>query len=99
MRGLICDVTDPASVDQSADKTFETFGNVHVLCNDAGVAGGSGIDDISLDAWRWVIDVNLMGVVYGIGSFLPRIRAHGEGGHIVNTATQALRGSGKQIPV
>jgi NAD(P)-dependent dehydrogenase (short-subunit alcohol dehydrogenase family) len=94
VRGLICDVTDPASVDQSADKTFETFGNVHVLCNNAGVAGGSGIDDISVDTWRWVIDVNLMGVVYGIRSFLPRIRAHGEGGHIVNTASMAGLESG-----
>jgi NAD(P)-dependent dehydrogenase (short-subunit alcohol dehydrogenase family) len=94
VRGLICDVTDPASVDQSANKTFETFGNVHVLCNNAGVAGGSGIDDISLDTWRWVIDVNLMGVVYGIRSFLPRIRAHGEGGHIVNTASMAGLESG-----
>lgn len=94
VRGLICDVTDPASVDQSANKTFETFGNVHVLCNNAGVAGGSGIDDISLDTWRWVIDVNLMGVVYGIRSFLPRMRAHGEGGHIVNTASMAGLESG-----
>jgi NAD(P)-dependent dehydrogenase (short-subunit alcohol dehydrogenase family) len=94
VRGLICDVTDPASVDEAANKTFETFGNVHVLCNNAGVAGGSGIDDISLETWRWVIDVNLMGVVYGIRSFLPRIRAHGEGGHIVNTASMAGLESG-----
>jgi NAD(P)-dependent dehydrogenase (short-subunit alcohol dehydrogenase family) len=94
VRGLICDVTDPASVDEAANKTSETFGNVHVLCNNAGVAGGSGIDDISLDTWRWVIDVNLMGVVYGIRSFLPRIRAHGEGGHIVNTASMAGLESG-----
>lgn len=94
VRGLICDVTDPASVDQAANKMFETFGNVHVLCNNAGVAGGSGIDNISLDTWRWVIDVNLMGVVYGIRSFLPRIRAHGEGGHIVNTASMAGLESG-----
>ena len=94
VRELICDVTDPTSVDQSAVTTFETFGNVHVLCNNAGVAGGSGIDDISLDTWRWVIDINLMGVVYGIRSFLPRMRAHGEGGHIVNTASMAGLESG-----
>jgi NAD(P)-dependent dehydrogenase (short-subunit alcohol dehydrogenase family) len=55
----------------------------------AGVAGGSGIDNISLDTWRWVLDVNLMGVVHGIRVFLPHIRAHGEGGHIVNTAAWA----------
>jgi NAD(P)-dependent dehydrogenase (short-subunit alcohol dehydrogenase family) len=62
---------------------------VHVVCNNAGVAAGGGIDHISLDNWRWVIDVNLMGVLHGIKSFLPHIRAHGEGGHIVNTASMA----------
>lgn len=94
VHGVVCDVTDPASVERAADTTCETFGNVHVLCNNAGVAGGSGIDDISLETWRWVIDVNLMGVVHGVHSFLPRIRAHGEGGHIVNTASMAGLESG-----
>jgi NAD(P)-dependent dehydrogenase (short-subunit alcohol dehydrogenase family) len=89
VRGIACDVTDPVSVEDAAKACFEAFGNVHVICNNAGVAGGSGIDNISLDNWRWVIDVNLMGVLHGIRSFLPRIRAHGEGGHIVNTAAMA----------
>jgi NAD(P)-dependent dehydrogenase (short-subunit alcohol dehydrogenase family) len=65
-----------------------------VLCNHAGVAGGCGIDNISLDNRRWVLDVNLMGVLYGIRAFLPRIRAHGEGGHIANTASLAGMQSG-----
>jgi NAD(P)-dependent dehydrogenase (short-subunit alcohol dehydrogenase family) len=60
-----------------------------VVCNNAGVAAGGGIDNISLDNWRWVLDVNLMGVLHGIRTFLPHIRAHGEGGHIVNTASMA----------
>jgi NAD(P)-dependent dehydrogenase (short-subunit alcohol dehydrogenase family) len=94
VRGLVCDVTDPASVEQAANKTIEAFGNVHVLCNNAGVAGGSGIDNISPDTWRWVLDVNVMGVLHGIRSFLPRIRSHGEGGHIVNTASLAGLESG-----
>lgn len=89
VRGVFCDVADPRSVESAASATFEAYGKVHVLCNNAGVAGGSGIDDISLDNWRWVIDVNLMGVVHGISAFLPHIRAHGEGGHIVNTASMA----------
>jgi NAD(P)-dependent dehydrogenase (short-subunit alcohol dehydrogenase family) len=94
IRGVSCDVADAASVARAAQATFEAFGNVHVVCNNAGVAGGSGIDDISLDTWRWVIDVNLMGVVHGFAAFLPHIRAHGEGGHFVNTASMAGMQSG-----
>jgi NAD(P)-dependent dehydrogenase (short-subunit alcohol dehydrogenase family) len=89
VRGTICDVADPVSVEDAAGATFDAFGTVHILCNNAGVAAGGGIDAISLDSWRWVIDVNLMGVVHGIASFLPHIRKHGEGGHIVNTASMA----------
>jgi NAD(P)-dependent dehydrogenase (short-subunit alcohol dehydrogenase family) len=89
IRGTICDVADAASVERAAQASFDAFGKVHVVCNNAGVAAGGGIDHISLDNWRWVIDVNLMGVLYGIKSFLPHIRAHGEGGHIVNTASMA----------
>src|SRR5438270_3152510 len=87
--GMVCDVADPDSVERAALATFEGFGNVHVICNNAGVAAGGGIDNISLDNWRWVIDVNLMGVLHGIRSFLPHMRAHGEGGHIINTASMA----------
>jgi NAD(P)-dependent dehydrogenase (short-subunit alcohol dehydrogenase family) len=89
IRGTICDVADAASVERAAQASFDAFGKVHVVCNNAGVAAGGGIDHISLDNWRWVIDVNLMGVLHGIKSFLPHIRAHGEGGHIVNTASMA----------
>jgi NAD(P)-dependent dehydrogenase (short-subunit alcohol dehydrogenase family) len=87
--GTICDVADAASVERAAQAAFDAFGKVHVVCNNAGVAAGGGIDPISLDNWRWVIDVNLMGVLHGIKSFLPHIRAHGEGGHFVNTASMA----------
>jgi NAD(P)-dependent dehydrogenase (short-subunit alcohol dehydrogenase family) len=89
VRGVVCDVADPSSVERAAEASFEAFGNVHVVCNNAGVAAAGGIDNISLDNWRWVLDVNLMGVLHGIRSFLPHIRAHGEGGHIVNTASMA----------
>ena len=89
IEGTICDVTEAESVERAAQAAFERFRHVHVVCNNAGVAAGGGIDHISLDNWRWVIDVNLMGVLYGIRSFLPHIRAHGEGGHIVNTASMA----------
>ena len=89
VRGVICDVSDPASVDRAAQATLDAFGKVHVVCNNAGVAGGGGIDNIALESWRWVVDVNLMGVVHGVKSFLPHMRAHGEGGHFVNTASMA----------
>lgn len=94
VRGIDCDVADAASVERAAKATFEAFGKVHVVCNNAGVAAGGGIDDIALDSWRWVLDVNLMGVVHGIREFLPHMRAHGEGGHIVNTASMAGMQSG-----
>ena len=89
VRGVVCDVADPLAVERAAKASYEAFGNVHVVCNNAGVAAGGGIENISLDNWRWVLDVNLMGVLHGIRSFLPHIRAHGEGGHIVNTASMA----------
>jgi NAD(P)-dependent dehydrogenase (short-subunit alcohol dehydrogenase family) len=90
VRGISCDVADPVGVERATEASYDTFGNVHVVCDNAGVAGGSGIDNISLDNCRWVLDVNLMGVVRGIRTFLPRIRGHDEGGHhIVNTASLA----------
>jgi NAD(P)-dependent dehydrogenase (short-subunit alcohol dehydrogenase family) len=94
VRGVTCDVADAASVKRAAEASYAAFGNVHVVCNNAGVAGGSGIDDMSLENWRWVLDVNLMGVLHGIHAFLPHIRAHGQGGHIVNTASMAGLQSG-----
>jgi NAD(P)-dependent dehydrogenase (short-subunit alcohol dehydrogenase family) len=94
VRGVACDVADPASVERAAKASYEAFGNVHVVCNNAGVAAAGGIDNISLDNWRWVLDVNLMGVLLGVRSFLPHIRAHGEGGHFVNTASMAGMNSG-----
>lgn len=92
--GVSCDVADPISVEEAAEATYKVFGAVHVVCNNAGVGGGSGIDDISIETWRWVLDVNLMGVVHGVRTFLPHIRAHEEGGHIVNTASMAGLNSG-----
>jgi NAD(P)-dependent dehydrogenase (short-subunit alcohol dehydrogenase family) len=89
VRGVPCDVADPDSVERAAQATFDAFGNVHVVCNNAGVGARGGIDNISIDNWRWVVDVNLMGVVHGVRSFLPHMMKHREGGHIVNTASIA----------
>jgi NAD(P)-dependent dehydrogenase (short-subunit alcohol dehydrogenase family) len=94
VRSVTCDVADPISVEEAADATCKAFDAVHVVCNNAGVAGGGGIDDISVEDWRWVLDVNLMGVVHGVRTFLPHIRGHRQGGHIVNTASMAGMNSG-----
>jgi NAD(P)-dependent dehydrogenase (short-subunit alcohol dehydrogenase family) len=91
---VTCDVADPISVEDAAEATYKAFGAVHVVCNNAGVGGGGGIDDISVETWRWVLDVNLMGVLHGIRTFLPHIRGHRQGGHIVNTASMAGMNSG-----
>jgi len=89
IRGVTCDVADQGSVERAAEAAFAAFGKVHIVCNNAGVAAAGGIDNISVADWRWVLDVNLMGVLYGIRALLPHMRAHGEGGHIVNTASMA----------
>ena len=65
------------------------FGKIHVLCNNAGVAINGNVADMSYQDWDWVMKVNLDGVVNGIVSFVNRIKSHGEGGHIVNTASMA----------
>jgi NAD(P)-dependent dehydrogenase (short-subunit alcohol dehydrogenase family) len=85
------DVARPEQVDALADEVFARFGNVHVLCNNAGVGGPRGrpLWDLSLGDWQWAMGVNLWGVINGIRAFLPRMVANDEEGHVVNTASQA----------
>ena len=87
--GVRCDVTERKSVERGAQETVDTFGKVHLVCNNAGVGAGGAIGTVKPGDWDWTIAVNLMGVVYGMEAFLPHIRAHGEGGHYVNTASMA----------
>ena len=82
------DVSDADAVDRLRDAALARFGRVNLVCNNAGVAGfmsGGGVD---LNDWRWVIGVNLWGVIHGHRSFLPHLLEHGDG-HIVNTASMA----------
>jgi NAD(P)-dependent dehydrogenase (short-subunit alcohol dehydrogenase family) len=93
------DVSRLASVQRLADKTAQRFGNVHLLCNNAGVVPPERhrpLWETSLHDWKWTLDVNLWGVVHGIHCFLPAMLAHGEKGHVVNTASIAglMSGSG-----
>ena len=83
------DVSDAAAVEDLAEQTFARFGATHVLCNNAGVGGGGAQATLSVAEWNWVLGVNLHGVVHGIASFLPRMMASGEEGHVVNTASMA----------
>ena len=83
------DVSDLGSVRALADRAFGTFGRVHVLCNNAGVGVEGGIEAATHRDWRWVLGVNLWGVIHGLEAFLPRMIAQGEPGHIVNTASMA----------
>jgi NAD(P)-dependent dehydrogenase (short-subunit alcohol dehydrogenase family) len=82
------DVSDPDAVEKLRDAALDQFGRVNLLCNNAGVAGFSGREGIDLNDWRWVINVNLWGVIHGHRSFLPHLLEHGDG-HIVNTASMA----------
>ncbi len=81
------DVRDFDAVQAAADKTEAAFGKVHVVCNNAGIGSGGPVVSVDRDRWGRTMDINLMGALNGIQAFTPRIQAHGEGGHIVNTAS------------
>jgi NAD(P)-dependent dehydrogenase (short-subunit alcohol dehydrogenase family) len=88
------DVADFAAVQALADGSYERFGAVHILCNNAGVLIMARlIDGIPQDA-AWVLSVNVMGVIHGVHAFVPRMTAQGEPGHILNTASVAGFGGG-----
>jgi NAD(P)-dependent dehydrogenase (short-subunit alcohol dehydrogenase family) len=79
-------------VKRLADTAFGLWGNVHVLCNNAGVSGGAGSDglwNVAAQDWDWVLGVNFSGVLHGVRHFVPRMLAGAEPGHIVNTASVA----------
>lgn len=86
---VICDVSDRKAMEAAAARTIEAFGKVHLVANNAGVGVGGPVGDIKPADWDWIVAVNLMGVVYGMETFLPLVRSHGEGGCFVNTASMA----------
>ena len=88
-RFLRLDVADRAAMAEAADEAERAFGKVHVLCNNAGVSSPIAMDEATFEDWDWILGVNLQGAINGIVTFLPRLRRHGEGGHIVNTASIA----------
>src|SRR5947207_7442153 len=93
------DVSQADEVEALAKITFETYGAVHLLFNNAGVGAGTTVWESSLADWKWVLGVNLWGVIHGIHFFVPRMLAQDTEGHIVNTASMAglLSGPGQSI--
>lgn len=86
--GVVCDVTDPASVERLADEAYGAYGAVHVLCNNAGVGPPSAkVWETTPNDWRWTFGVNLFGVANGIIAFVPRMLASGEEGVVINTSS------------
>ncbi len=81
------DVSDAAAVERLAGATVDRYGRVDVLCNNAGVSTFNLMRDQTLVDWKWVVDVNLWGVVHGIQTFVPIMREQGTPAHIVNTAS------------
>lgn len=89
VRGVRVDVTKPENLESLAQTVKDEFGTCHVLCNNAGVGGGGLLQELTMRDWKWVIDVNLWGVIHGLQSFLPMLLGNPDGGHVVNTASMA----------
>jgi len=90
--GIAVDVMDKNSVQSLAKQSIDAFGNIHILCNNAGVAPPAideAIWDHDMSDWDWVMGVNFYGVLYGIQSFLPHMIEHQEEGHVLNTVSMA----------
>jgi NAD(P)-dependent dehydrogenase (short-subunit alcohol dehydrogenase family) len=87
--GLKLDVTDRAAYASAADAAEARFGKIHILCNNAGVAVVGPAELATYADWDWCMGVLLGGTINGVVTILPRILAHGEGGHIVNTASMS----------
>jgi NAD(P)-dependent dehydrogenase (short-subunit alcohol dehydrogenase family) len=85
---VVTDVSDAASVHALRDRTVQHFGGAHLVHNNAGVGVGGPIWEVTEEEWRWILGVNLWGVVHGIHAFVPLLIEQGEG-HVVNTASIA----------
>jgi len=83
------DVSKGKDVEALAEKAFKTFGGVHILCNNAGVAPGGTVWEQTEKDWEWTLGVNVWGVIHGIRAFVPRMLQQNVECHIVNTASVA----------
>lgn len=87
-RTIRCDVRDPDQVEAQAALADEAFGGVDIGVNNAGVAVAGPVGDVSLEDWKWQIDINLWGVIYGCHALVPRMKAQ-KSGWILNVASAA----------
>ena len=87
--GVVTDVSKADQVESLAQRALDTFGGVHIVCNNAGVGAGGLTWSHPLKDWEWVIGVNLWGVIHGVRTFVPIMMEQGSEGHIVNTASMA----------
>jgi NAD(P)-dependent dehydrogenase (short-subunit alcohol dehydrogenase family) len=86
--GVRTDVADRASVEALRDRALDRFGAVHLVHNNAGIGLGGPIWEVTEEDWRWILGVNLWGVIHGVATFTPLLLEQGEG-HVVNTASIA----------
>ena len=99
VHALKLDVTDRDGMARAADEADKVFGHVHLVCNNAGIGLRAPAASASYKDWDWGLGVNLGGVVNGVATFVPRIRAHGEGGHILTTSSSAGLNAGGKVGV
>lgn len=90
---VVCDVASEDQMRSAAQATIDRFGKVHIVVNNAGVALGGAPGQIAMKDWRWIVDINLIGVAHGVEIFTPLIQSHGEGGYFINTASMAGHGA------
>jgi len=83
------DVSDAEQMKAFADAVHGEAGPVDLLVNNAGVGLGAGLLDTTLEDWRWIVDINLMGVVHGCHFFVPEMVRRGTGGHVANLSSLA----------
>ena len=81
-----CDVTRPEDLAQAAVTVQNAWGGVDLVINNAGVSAYGDMETIPMERWRWIMDINLMGVIHGCRAFIPLLERQG-GGHIINTAS------------
>lgn len=96
--GVPTDVSDVVQVEALRDAALDKFGAVHVVCNNAGVGTGGPLWHTTVEDWKWVLGVNLWGVIHGILTFVPLMVEQGEG-HVVNTASMAGLVSGPGLGI